>query len=291
MPRRSSSRRAGRRPREGRSLPIGPLPTSFATVELTTDTADPDGVMLLLDGAESSHLDLADPRRLLFEYMQQMLAVLEEVFSDDAAPRAVHLGAAGCALPRAVHATWPGARQIAVEIDARLAEYVRAWFDLPRSPSLRIRVADARAAIESIHPASKDVVVRDVFSGRVPPPHVRTVEFTRAVATTLAPEGLYLLNTADRPPLEDARREVATVAEVFTHVAVIAEPGVLKGRRYGNVVVLGAQVPLPGRALDRRMRTLPMPTSFLSGRQVEEFVGTFAPFEDPPAPPEPSDPS
>ncbi|UFU05137.1 fused MFS/spermidine synthase [Ruania halotolerans] len=247
--------------------------------------------MLLLDGAESSHLDLVDPRRLLFEYMQQMMAVLEEIFPADAHPRAVHLGAAGCALPRAIDATWPGARQIAVEIDPRLAEYVREWFDLPRSPALRIRVADAREATESIHPGSKDLLVRDVFAHRVAPPHVRTVEFTRAVAMTLAPDGIYLLNTADRPPLEDARREVATVAQVFTHVAVIAEPGVLKGRRYGNVVVLGSQAPLPTHALDRRMRTLPVPATYLSGRDVTSFVGTFVPFEDPPRAVEPAEPS
>ncbi|QOR72136.1 fused MFS/spermidine synthase [Ruania alkalisoli] len=283
MPSRSSRRRgpatSGRSP-AGRILPTGPLSTTYATVELTTDTADPHGVMVLLDGAESSHLDLVDPRRLLFEYMQQMLAVLEEVLDDEARPRAVHLGAAGCALPRAVDATWPGSRQIAVEIDARLAEYVRQWFDLPRSPALRIRVADAREAVEGLHPGSKDVVVRDVFADRRPPPHVCTVEFTQAVAAALDPGGIYLLNTADRPPLDRARREVATVREVFEHVGVIAEPAVLKGRRYGNVVALGSARPLPVSALDRRMRTLPVPASFLSGRQVAEFVGTFPALRD-----------
>src|SRR5699024_12161640 len=108
MPRRSSVRRPAH------DLPSGPITTSHATVELTTDKADPNGVMLLIDGAESSYLDRSDPTHLVFEYMQQMMAVLEETMTPGRV-RAVHLGAAGCALARAVEARWPGSRQIAVE--------------------------------------------------------------------------------------------------------------------------------------------------------------------------------
>lgn len=275
MPRRPSARTTPR------DLPTGPISTTHATVELTTDSADPNGVLLLIDGAESSYLDLADPSHLVFEYMQQMMAVLEETTSGDRL-RAVHLGGAGCALARAVEARWPGSRQLAVEWDALLAGYVRDWFDLPRAPLLRIRVADARAATESIVAGSKDVVVRDVFVGREPPEHVRSVEFTEAVSSALDADGLYLVNTADRPPLTMARREAATVAQVFEHLLVIAEPGVLKGRRYGNVVLVGAHHDLPARALDRRMRSLPVPATVLDEAASREFIGTFQPFTDPP---------
>lgn len=275
MPRHLSRRTAAR------DLPVGPISTTHATVELTTDSADPDGVLLLIDGAESSHLDLADPSHLVFEYMQQMMAVLEESTEVDRL-RAVHLGGAGCSLARAIEAQWPNSRQIAVEWDAQLAGYVREWFDLPRSPLLRIRVADAREAAEAFPAGSKDVVVRDVFVGRTPPEHVRTVEFTQAVSSALAAQGIYLLNTADRPPLTLARREAATVAEVFEHVLAIAEPGVLKGRRYGNVVLAAAHHPLPARRLERRMRSLPIPATVLDAAATREFIGTFQPFTDPP---------
>ncbi len=237
--------------------------------------------MLLIDGAESSHLDLADPSHLVFEYMQQMMAVLEESIEIDRL-RAVHLGGAGCSLARAIEAQWPNSRQIAVEWDAQLAGYVREWFDLPRSPLLRIRVADAREATESFPAGSKDVVVRDVFVDRQPPAHVRSVEFTQAVSSALTGQGIYLVNTADRPPLTLARREAATVAEVFEHVLAIAEPGVLKGRRYGNVVLAAAHHPLPARHLARRMRSLPIPATVLDAAATREFIGTFQPFTDPP---------
>ena len=213
--------------------------------------------------------------------MQQMMGVLAETVTETRL-RAVHLGGAGCSLARAIEAQWPNSRQIAVEWDPLLARYVREWFDLPRSPRLRIRVADAREATESFSAGSKDLLVRDVFVGRQPPQHVQTVEFTRAVSSALSAQGLYLLNTADRPPLPLARREVATVAEVFEHVLLIAEPGVLKGRRYGNVVLAAAHHRLPADRLARRMRSLPIPATVLDTAATREFAGTFQPLTDPP---------
>lgn len=273
MPRRSHPH-----PR-AQDLPQGGIATSHATVELTTDNADPDGVLLWIDGAESSYLDLADPSHLVFEYMQQMMILLQYTRT---APqlRAVHLGGAGCAMPRAISQAWPQARQIAVEWDGLLAQYVREWFALPRSPHLRIRVGDARTAIEGFPAGSKDLVVRDVFTGRYVPDHVRTVEFTAEVAEALAPEGLYLLNTADRPPLTESRREVATVRAIFDHVLVVAEPAVLKGRRFGNVVIAASNHPLPALEVIPALRALAVPASCLAHEKVEEFIGTYQPFRD-----------
>src|SRR6478735_3536642 len=59
--------------------PTGPLPIATGTVELVRDPDDPDGVTVLVNGVPSSYLDLVDPTRLDFEYMQQMAAVIERV--------------------------------------------------------------------------------------------------------------------------------------------------------------------------------------------------------------------
>ena len=56
-----------------------------------------------------------------------------------------------------------------VEIDAKLAELVRGWFDIPRAPLVRIRVGEARAVTESLSEDSRDLVIRDVFSGSTTP--------------------------------------------------------------------------------------------------------------------------
>jgi spermidine synthase len=269
------------------ALPDGPVATSTGTVELRRSRDDPTGVTVVVNGVPSSHLDLADPTRLEFEYMQQMAVLLDRVGPPGGALRVLHLGAAGCTLARYVHATRPGSHQLAVELDATLAERVRAWFDLPRAPALRIRAGDARAELERRPDASADVVIRDVFAGDTTPDHVRTVEFTRQVARVLVPGGTYLANCADRPPLAAARAELSTLAAVFGDVVAIAEPAQLRGRRYGNLVLAGTDSPgLLGSAdVERAIRSLPAPTRVLHGDELVAFVGDARPVVDPAPPP------
>lgn len=264
------------------ALPDQPVPTTTGSVELRSDS---DGVMLLIDGVESSHLDLEDPEHLVFEYMQQMMAVLAATHPPDEVTtlRAIHLGGAGCALARAIDARWPEPRQLAFEIDAELARLVREWFDLPRAPRLRIRVGDARSELASVHEASADVVVRDAFADRWVPDHLRTLEFTTMVAQRLRPDGLYLANLADSPPLRAARREAATVCAVFPHVIAIGESPVLKGRRYGNVVLAASQQPVERTGLARALRSLPVPAALIGEAEIADFVASSTPFTDPPA--------
>ncbi len=280
----ASHRPPTRGPRAGAGdrWPTGPVPIATGTAEVRRSPDDPDAVTLLVNGVPSSHLDLVDPTRLEFEYMQQMAAFLAHLPAGDGPLRAVHLGAAGCAVARWVHARYPGARQVAVDLDPVLVTLVREWFDLPRSPALRLRAGEARRELATLADASADVLVRDVFAGDRTPPHVTTEEFVRDVARVLRPGGLYLANCADRPPLTLARAEAATLAAVFDHVAVVAEPAVLRGRRYGNLVLAGTDDPsllgLPGLARD--LRSLPVPARLLAGDELRAFAGRAAPLRD-----------
>jgi hypothetical protein len=52
-------------------------------------------------------------------------------------------------------------------------------------------------------------------------------------------------NCGDHHDLRGAKAELAGMAEVWEHVAVIADPPMLKGRRYGNIVLIGSDVELP----------------------------------------------
>ena len=209
--------------------------------------------------------------------------------------RALHLGAAGCALARSWDAERPGSRQLAVDIDARLVQLVREWFDLPRAPRLRLRAEDAASAVATAHPASYDVVVRDVFAGDSTPAHLVTLPLAQQVAAALRPGGLYLVNCADRPPLDRARRELATLAAAFGpdavaegRLALVAEPGILKGRRYGNLVLAavravaeddeGTAPDLRSAALARALRALPVPAHVVTGEDLTRFVGTARPY-------------
>jgi hypothetical protein len=260
------------------------VPIATGTAELVRPPGDPNGVTLYVNGAESSHHDVADPSRLEFEYMQQMSAVLDHTHGPGTPVRAVHLGGGACSLARALDATRPGSRQIAVEIDPVLAACAREWFQLPRAPRLRIRVADAREAVASLRAWSQDVVVRDVFRHHDVPDHVRTTGFTALVARALGEAGVYLANCVATPRPLDVRREVATLQGVFPHVGVVAEPGVLKGRRYGNIVLIGSRAPLPGTGLVRDLLRLAFPVSLLVDEDAGRFAGAAAPYEDDAAP-------
>src|SRR5690625_1774705 len=179
-------------------------------------------------------------------------------------PRVLHRGAAGCTMARAIHAEWPSSHQVAVEVDELLATYVREWFDLPRSPHLRIRVQDGHAALSSAPAGRYEVVIRDAFNRFHIPAHLTTSDYTAHVARVLSPGGLYLANCADHPPLTLTRREVATLLTAFPHVGIITEPAILRGRRYGNIVLVGSSAPL-GESLARSVRTLPLPARLITG--------------------------
>jgi spermidine synthase len=257
---------------------VGPVRTSTGVVELVRDPDRPGAVTLYLDDAESSHVDLLDPTYLEFEYMQQMLAVLDVMRPGPL--RAVHLGGAACTFARALDALRPGSAQLVVEIDAELARLAREWFDLPRAPRLRIRVGDARAALGTLAPGSWDVLVRDAFHGPDVPAHLRTVEAAHEARAALAPGGLYLANLTDRPPLRGAREEVATLRTAFAHVALVADPAILRGRRFGNVVLACSSDPLPGPDLARVLRGLALPVRLVEGTRLDDFVGTTPPLHD-----------
>ncbi|HEV6954930.1 MAG TPA: fused MFS/spermidine synthase [Promicromonospora sp.] len=281
-------------------LPSGPVPIDTGTAEVVRDPDFPQRVTLHVNGVPSSGLDLADPGFLDFEYMQQMAAVL--ALLPPGPLRVLHLGAAGSALARHVEHERPGSRQLGVDLDARLLELVREWFDLPRSPLLRLRADDAARALAGARDASWDVVVRDVFANDSTPPHLVGTGFAEQALRVLRPGGALLVNCADRPPLSTARREVATLAQVFGpdaaaqgRLAVVAEPAILKGRRYGNLV-LAAVRPLPDDedadspallrdpALGRALRSLAVPATLLIDEDAAAFAGTASPLPTPPEP-------
>ena len=258
----------------------GSFDISTGTAELAGDGVG--GWLLTVNGAQSSHVDPFDPANLEFEYMRQMAAALGDAYPDPAtALRVLHLGAAACALPRALAHRYPNSKHVAVEIDAELARLAREWFDLPRAPRLRIRVGDAREVVQALTASTRDVIIRDAFAASLTPDHLKTVEFTRAVRRLLAPGGLYLANVSDRRDLTSARREVATIAEVFGTVALIADPAMFKGRRSGNIVVVAGDGPLPGSAdLERVLRSDPEPSRLISGGAVVDFARRAPVFED-----------
>jgi spermidine synthase len=271
-------------------LPPGPTVVAGGTAELLAD-ADRDGCwMLLVDDTPQSHVDLEDPTHLEFEYVRRMGHVLDVAAEPGSALDVVHLGGGALTLPRYVAVTRPGSRQRVVEVDQPLTDLVREHLPLPRGARIRVRADDARAGLAALHTASADVVICDVFAGARTPAHLTTAEFAAEAHRVLRPGGAYVANVADGPPLRFARGQVATLRSVFRHVCLLAEPGTLRGRRFGNLVAVASDTDLPIDEFLRRCARDPMPSRVVYGEDVDRFAGTAQPVRDADAVPSPEPP-
>jgi len=266
--------------REPMRPPPGPIDVAGGTAELLAD-ADRDGSwMLLVEGTPQSHVDLDDPTHLEFEYVRRMGHVLDLAADAGASLDVVHLGGGALTLPRYVAVTRPGSRQRVVEIDQPLTDLVRAHLPLPRGARVRVRNDDARAGLAAQRVATADVVVTDVFAGARTPAHLTSVEFAAEAHRVLRPGGFYVVNVADGPPLRFARTQVATLRAVFRHVCLLAEPGTLRGRRFGNLVAVASDAELPLVSLTRRCAGDPMPARVVDGPELDRFAGSARPVLD-----------
>ncbi|WP_330175708.1 fused MFS/spermidine synthase [Streptomyces sp. NBC_01498] len=285
---------AAKNRRRGRGAP-GPetvtAPVDGGLAELVPDRERPRAWELLIDGAPQSHVDLADPTRLAYAYQRRLGHIADLLAPAGQALRVVHLGGGAFTLARYVAATRPRSTQQIVELDAALVQLVRA--ELPLDPGARIRVrsTDARAGLAKVPDGWADLIIADVFGGARTPAHLTSAEFLADVRRVLAPGGGYAANLADGPPLAHLRSQIATAATVFPELALAADPAVLRGRRFGNAVLLASDRELPLAELTRRIAGDPHPGRVEHGRALRDFTGGALPVTDADARPSPLPPA
>ncbi|GAA3964088.1 fused MFS/spermidine synthase [Streptomyces marokkonensis] len=248
--------------------------------ELVPDRERTRAWTLLIDGAPQSHVDLDDPAHLSFEYQRRLGHVIDLAAPEGRPLQAVHLGGGAFTLARYVAATRPRSTQQVVEKDAGLVQLVRR--ELPLAPGARIRVrsTDARAGLAKVPDGWAQLVIADVFSGARTPAHLTSTEFLDEVRRALAPGGIFAANLADGPPLAHLRGQIATAAGRFPELALVADPAVLRGRRFGNAVLVACDHPLPIAELTRRAASDPQPARVEHGRALTDFTGGAAPVTD-----------
>ena len=229
------------KPRSPKKRIAGAYTVDTGTVEIIADPLRDGAFVVELNRVPSSYVVLGAPRVLGFDYMEWIASAVRAHFSlIDASPTTLlHLGAAGCSLPRFCADVWPQSSNIVVDIDRVLCDLMAATFDMP--PQIVFRPGDALAAVDAQPAVSVDVIIRDVFAGSETPRHVCSPAFYRAAATALAPGGIYLANVGDRAGHPVAQEELAGMAEVFDEVGMIATADVLSKRSYGNLVVYGTR--------------------------------------------------
>src|ERR1700722_16101799 len=309
-----------------RSGPAVRADIDSGVAELVADADRPRAWTLRVDGIPQSHVDLDDPLYLEFEYMRR-LGHLADLAAPAGQPlRVLHLGGGGLTLARYVAASRPGSSQLAVESDGALVGLVRRLLPL-NQPSRRasgggpgggrpgggrpsggratnggtsagrpgaarggVRVGGARTVLGQLPAGSFDLVIADLFTGARTPAHATTVEFAATAAAALSPAGIFAANMGDGPPLTHARARVATVRAVFPHACLIADPGVMRGRRFGNLVLAASRKELPLGALAGRAAGDPFPGRVLGGGDLDRFAAGARPVVDAEAEPSPAPP-
>ncbi len=235
----------------------------------------PGSWTLTVDGTPQSHVDLEQPEWLGFEYVRRIGHAVDLVREPGRPITALHLGGGAFTLPRYVIATRPGSRQQVIELESDLVDLVRTNLPLPRGAQVRVRHGDAREVLAKL-PAgldgAVDLAVVDIFSGARTPAHVTSVEFHGLISPRLAPGGIVAVNVADGAGLAFARSQAATLAHVYAHVAIAADTGMLKGRRFGNVVMYASHDALPFDAMPRRLASDPAPAKLVDGDELVRFI-------------------
>jgi len=283
-----------------------------SAVELLADPDRPRAWTLLVGSTPQSYVDLDDPLHLDFEYMQRIGHLLDLAGPAGTALRVLHLGGGALSLARYVAATRPGSVQLAVDDDADVVGLVRERLPLrqrgtrggPRGAALpsgtrgglpgvappsssnavpgriRIRIGDARAVLERLPDGGYDVVIADLFAGPRTPAHVTSAEFVEQARRVLRPGGMLTANIGDGPPLAHTRSRVATARQVFRDACLIADAAVLRGRRFGNLVLAAADADLPVADLVRLVAADPFPARVVHGAELDKFVSGARPITD-----------
>ncbi|WP_249027053.1 spermidine synthase, partial [Amycolatopsis lexingtonensis] len=183
----------------------------------------------------------------------------------------------------------PGSRQLVFDADGELVDLVRAQLGL-RIPGLRVRITDGRTGLATRREDTADLVVVDAFERATLAGGLATLEATLAIAEILRAPGTYLANITDGSGLPFARRFLATLREVFPEVVVLADPAVLKGRRFGNLVFAASATGLPTAEIAQRTASAAFPARCVSGAELRKLAGRAAPITDADTPPSPKPP-
>ena len=256
--------------------------SGLASVEVEADGT----FVLRVDGSPQSHVDLASPTNLPFEYMRRIGDVVDAVAPRRQPVAVVHIGGAALTLPRYVAATRPRSRQIVLEPDEDLTEFVREALPLPKRSGIKVRPITGRAGIAELYDDSMDLVILDAFEHEAVPANLVTAEFFAECARVLRPAGVLVANLIDgKAGLPFIRRTAATVQGVIGAGVVLAERRILRGKGFGNVIMVASAQSVPELTAAGRRAQPPydvMPLQELAGKaapltDAEGFVTPRAP--------------
>lgn len=250
------------------------LRTTGQHAVIAPDPFTDGGFVLSIGGAEQSHVDLADPEDIFYEYLRRIGHMVDLAAPWGEPVTALHLGAGALTLARYIQATRPGSVQYAVELERELLDFVLEQLPLPQGTELHTVIGDAREALSEL-PADLhfDVVILDIFSGPHAPEHIACQEFYEEAAARLSARGVLIVNIGDEPGLTLVRSQVAALRHAMTDVAAFAEAGMFTGRYPGNIILAGTQKPWPPEWTAALTARGPHPARVLAGVELDQLSG------------------
>jgi len=267
--------------------------SAYFCITVREDPLRATGRVLWLDTLPHSHVDLVDPMVLSFTYTAWYGDAIGALAPDGRALQALHIGAGGLTMPRYLRSAHPGSEQLVLELDPLVIDVARRRLGFEPGDDVRIVTGDARRAVAGLAAAVRTggtrsgmpsegfgLVIGDAFGGIAVPWHLTTREFTEDLRTLMAPDGVYLLNVIDHGPRAFLRSELATIRDVFSHVAVIERAD----GRGGNHVVIASDLPLPLEAIAQRNRDRGRDDAITAGPALDLLIGDAAVLRDDRAP-------
>lgn len=136
--------------------------------------------------------------------------------------RTLSIGGGGYTMPKYITDNYPGSQVDVVEIDPMVTQTNVKYLGLNPYGDIRTYNEDARMFLAHGADGNRyDLIFGDAFNDYSIPYHLTTVEFLESVKETLAPGGVYALNSID--DFERGRvlaSFLRTIGEVFPHVEV-----------------------------------------------------------------------
>jgi MFS family permease len=251
--------------------------SAYYCAAVVEDEERSSGRALWLDTLRHSYVDLEDPSYLEFTYTRWFGDVIAGIAPEGEPLDTLHIGGGGFTMPQYLREEHPGSASTVLELDPLLVELSIRELGLELRDDIEVHTGDARLSIQQVEEQAYDLVIGDAFGGVAIPWHLATLEFTQAVHDRLVPGGIYTLNVLDYGPRDFLRAELATILEVFTHVAVIGDPGDFAPRSErglgGNFVVVASDDPLPLDGIEAANRGRAAIDEILHGDALLDFVG------------------
>lgn len=250
---------------------------------LVPDDSIPGAWRVMFGRTQQSWVDPSRPDFLVFEYVQQIAIVLDHTvleLSESQRLRLVHIGGGGLSVPRWVEWRRPQTAQVVCEPNAELTEEVRRKAPLQKRSGIKVRDVDGRSGLEAMRDEWADVVIIDAFDGAQVPADLVSGEALDHMRRILRGQGVLIVNVTDQAPFRWSKRVMAGIAERWPNLLVGAEPAVHKGRRFGNLLFVGALGKPDVRGITRASAGLPAGYRWLSGKDATAWPGGAEPFSD-----------